>query len=72
MRNSWVLLKVKRKNRQVNQAAFRDTHHGAVALIGDATVIEKTGRVHFVADLAEEYGFTDVDGRRILRFNPLK
>jgi hypothetical protein len=26
--------------------------------------MKKTGRIHFVADLAEEYGFTDVDGSR--------
>ena len=40
------------------------------ALTGDARVIAKTGRIHFVADLAKEYGFTDVDGRQVPRFNP--
>jgi hypothetical protein len=25
---------------------------------------------HFVADLAREYGFTDVDGRMVPRFKP--
>jgi NAD(P)-dependent dehydrogenase (short-subunit alcohol dehydrogenase family) len=40
------------------------------ALAADANVLEKTGKIHFVADLAREYGFTDVDGRYIPRFNP--
>ena len=40
------------------------------ALAADADVMRKTGKVHFVADLAREYGFNDVDGRRVPRFNP--
>lgn len=40
------------------------------ALAGDAKVLAKSGRIHFVADLAAEYGFTDVDGRVIPRFDP--
>jgi NAD(P)-dependent dehydrogenase (short-subunit alcohol dehydrogenase family) len=40
------------------------------ALAADEKVIEKTGKIHFVADLAREYGFTDVDGRYVPRFNP--
>jgi NAD(P)-dependent dehydrogenase (short-subunit alcohol dehydrogenase family) len=40
------------------------------ALAADANVLQKTGKIHFVADLAQEYGFTDVDGRFIPRFNP--
>lgn len=40
------------------------------ALAADANVLEKTGKIHFVADLAREYGFTDIDGRQIPRFNP--
>jgi NAD(P)-dependent dehydrogenase (short-subunit alcohol dehydrogenase family) len=40
------------------------------ALAADKGVMTKTGRIHFVADLAREYGFTDVDGRYIPRFNP--
>jgi NAD(P)-dependent dehydrogenase (short-subunit alcohol dehydrogenase family) len=39
-------------------------------LAADPAVLEKSGRVQWVADLAEEYGFTDVDGRRIPRFDP--
>jgi NAD(P)-dependent dehydrogenase (short-subunit alcohol dehydrogenase family) len=39
-------------------------------LAADPDVLEKTGKIHFVADLAQEYGFTDVDGRRIPRFQP--
>jgi NAD(P)-dependent dehydrogenase (short-subunit alcohol dehydrogenase family) len=34
------------------------------ALAGDAAVLEKTGRVLLVGELAREYGFTDTDGRQ--------
>jgi NAD(P)-dependent dehydrogenase (short-subunit alcohol dehydrogenase family) len=40
------------------------------ALAADSRVMSKSGRVHFVADLAREYGFTDVDGRQVPKFNP--
>ena len=40
------------------------------ALAADPDVLAKTGKIHFVGDLAGEYGFTDVDGRRIPRFQP--
>jgi NAD(P)-dependent dehydrogenase (short-subunit alcohol dehydrogenase family) len=40
------------------------------ALAADPKVAAKSGKVHFVADLAREYGFTDVDGRQVPRFNP--
>ena len=33
------------------------------ALAADPDVGRKAGRIHFAADLAREYGFTDVDGR---------
>ncbi|HEX6705562.1 MAG TPA: SDR family NAD(P)-dependent oxidoreductase [Albitalea sp.] len=35
------------------------------ALAGDVDVLAKSGAVHRVADLAREYGFTDIDGRRV-------
>ncbi|MBI1196377.1 MAG: SDR family NAD(P)-dependent oxidoreductase [Phenylobacterium sp.] len=35
----------------------------AVALAADPNVKRKAGLIHFAADLAREYGFTDVDGR---------
>ena len=38
------------------------------ALAADPAVLEKSGAVHRVADLAGEYGFTDVDGRRVGAF----
>jgi NAD(P)-dependent dehydrogenase (short-subunit alcohol dehydrogenase family) len=38
------------------------------ALAADPNVMEKTGRVLRVGDLAAEYGFTDVDGRRVPPF----
>ena len=40
------------------------------ALAGDPQVMRRTGSVAFVADLALEYGFTDVDGRVVPRFDP--
>jgi NAD(P)-dependent dehydrogenase (short-subunit alcohol dehydrogenase family) len=39
-----------------------------VALASDKNVLEKSGKVLAVGDLAEEYGFTDIDGRRIAAF----
>jgi NAD(P)-dependent dehydrogenase (short-subunit alcohol dehydrogenase family) len=39
-----------------------------VALAADPDVREKAGAVHLVADLAREYGFTDVDGRVVPAF----
>jgi len=38
------------------------------ALAGDAGVMARSGQVHRVADLATEYGFTDIDGRRVPAF----
>jgi NAD(P)-dependent dehydrogenase (short-subunit alcohol dehydrogenase family) len=38
------------------------------ALAGDGEVGRKSGGVYRVGDLALEYGFTDVDGRRIPPF----
>lgn len=38
------------------------------ALAGDPSVLEKSGAVHRVGDLAREYGFTDIDGRRVEAF----
>lgn len=40
------------------------------ALTADPHVIKKNGKLLWVCDLAEEYRFTDVDGRRIPRFDP--
>jgi NAD(P)-dependent dehydrogenase (short-subunit alcohol dehydrogenase family) len=40
------------------------------ALAADRAAIAKTGRIHYVGDLAAEYGFTDVDGVRRPRFDP--
>ena len=41
-----------------------------VALAADPDVIRKNGQLLWVCDLAKEYGFTDVDGRYIPRFDP--
>lgn len=34
------------------------------ALAGDAAILDKSGRVLLVGELAREYGFTDIDGRQ--------
>jgi NAD(P)-dependent dehydrogenase (short-subunit alcohol dehydrogenase family) len=41
----------------------------AAALAADSEVMRKSGQLLWAADLAKEYGFTDVDGRYIPRFN---
>ncbi len=38
------------------------------ALASDPNVLAKSGKLLFVADLAEEYGFTDIDGKRVANF----
>ncbi|MBT2323990.1 SDR family oxidoreductase [Variovorax paradoxus] len=38
------------------------------ALAADPQVLDKSGAVHRVADLAREYGFTDIDGRQVEAF----
>jgi len=40
------------------------------ALAADPEVMRKTGRLLWAAELAKEYGFTDVDGRVIPLFDP--
>jgi NAD(P)-dependent dehydrogenase (short-subunit alcohol dehydrogenase family) len=40
------------------------------ALTADRKVIEKSGQLLWASDLAKEYGFTDIDGRYIPRFDP--
>ena len=40
------------------------------ALAADPERMAKSGRLLWAADLAEEYGFTDVDGKRVPRFDP--
>lgn len=41
---------------------------GVAALAGDGNVLAKSGKVLLVADLAREYGFTDIDGRLVAAF----
>jgi len=40
------------------------------ALATDRRVLQKTGQLLWACDLAQEYGFTDIDGRLIPRFDP--
>jgi NAD(P)-dependent dehydrogenase (short-subunit alcohol dehydrogenase family) len=39
-----------------------------VAVAADPNVMEKSGKVFAVGDVAEQYGFTDIDGRRVPAF----
>lgn len=39
-----------------------------VALASDQSILEKSGKVLAVGDIAAEYGFTDIDGRQIPAF----
>ena len=41
-----------------------------VALAGASDAVQKNGNLLWVCDMAKEYGFTDVDGRYIPRFDP--
>ena len=47
-----------------NLESVEYTGRAVVALAGDANVMVKSGRVLTVGHLAEEYGFTDADGRK--------
>ena len=38
------------------------------ALAADPNVLEKTGKLLTVVDVAKEYGFTDIDGRQVSLF----
>lgn len=40
------------------------------ALAADGNVMRHTGRLLWASDLAQEYGFTDVDGSSVPRFDP--
>jgi NAD(P)-dependent dehydrogenase (short-subunit alcohol dehydrogenase family) len=49
--------------------ASRGAGRGIAVLAGDDNVLSKSGRVLLVAELAREYGFTDVDGRQMEAFH---
>jgi NAD(P)-dependent dehydrogenase (short-subunit alcohol dehydrogenase family) len=38
------------------------------ALTGDARLMRRSGKAFYVGELAREYGFTDIDGRRVPPF----
>jgi hypothetical protein len=40
------------------------------ALAADPNAFEKAGKLLWAADLAQEYGLTDIDGRSIPIFKP--
>ena len=47
------------------------TGRAIVALATDPSVLEKSGKLLDTADLAREYGFTDVDGRQVPPFREI-
>lgn len=47
-----------------NAESPRFTGRAVVALATDPDRFSRSGRVHVVADLGREYGFTDIDGRQ--------
>lgn len=75
MRTEWVLA-----GHRTDEAHWQDVPalartesprylgRAVVALAGDTGVIHHSGKVLRVADLAAEYGFTDIDGRRVPAF----
>lgn len=75
MRTEWVLA-----GHRTDEAHWREVPalartesprylgRAVVALAGDARVMRHSGQVLRVGDLAEQYGFTDTDGRRVPPF----
>jgi NAD(P)-dependent dehydrogenase (short-subunit alcohol dehydrogenase family) len=62
--------KLKKQFRFDLSESTRYVGRAVAALAGDRKVLERSGRVFFVADLARDYGFTDTDGRQVPRFRP--
>lgn len=72
MRTEDVLRRYKTDEQNWHEVpALKDTEstqyigRAVVALAADPKVMEKSGRVLMVGDLAREYGFTDIDGRQV-------
>lgn len=68
-----ALLKTEEQRKMMRFDLSESTEYvgrAVAALAADRKVMNKTGRIHLVADLAREYRFTDVDGRVIPRFAP--
>jgi NAD(P)-dependent dehydrogenase (short-subunit alcohol dehydrogenase family) len=75
MRTERVLIYMRNKARK-QQFRFDLTEspeyigRAAAALAADPNVFRKNGQLLWACDLAKEYGFTDIDGRFIPRFDP--
>jgi NAD(P)-dependent dehydrogenase (short-subunit alcohol dehydrogenase family) len=52
----------------VRTESARYLGRAVAALAADSKVLDKTGQVLRVGDLAREYGFTDIDGRQVAPF----
>ncbi len=61
---------IKRKFRYDLSETVEYIGRAVVALAAVPDLIEKNGKLLWVCDLAQEYGFTDTDGRLIPRFDP--
>jgi NAD(P)-dependent dehydrogenase (short-subunit alcohol dehydrogenase family) len=75
MRTERVLMhmtteKIKKQFRFDLSESVEYVGRAAAALAADPAVLRKTGELLWAADLATEYGFTDVDGRVIPVFDP--
>jgi len=55
------------KDYEITQSPFY-VGKGVVALATDEKIMEKTGKTLNIGNLADEYGFTDIDGRKIAPF----
>jgi NAD(P)-dependent dehydrogenase (short-subunit alcohol dehydrogenase family) len=77
MRTEWVLT-----GHRTDEAHWQDVPalvrtesprylgRAVAALAADPDVLRLSGQVVRVADLAETYGFTDIDGRKVPAFEP--
>ncbi len=59
---------VRRESRYDLAESTEYSGRAVVALARDSRVIRKSGKILQVADLGEEYGFTDIDGKRVANF----
>lgn len=60
--------KDKKSGRYAKSESTEYVGRAVASLAADPTVLRRTGKLLYVGDLAEEYGFKDVDGRRVANF----
>jgi NAD(P)-dependent dehydrogenase (short-subunit alcohol dehydrogenase family) len=64
VRTEWVMRQAKDWGDLPGSESPQLTGRAVAALAADSKVMEKTGKVLIVAALAQEYGFTDIDGKQ--------